>query len=384
MADTKRDYYEVLGLQKGAGEDEIKKAYRQLAKKYHPDMNPGDKDAEMKFKEINEAYAILSDPEKKARYDQYGHDGVDPSMGGGGYGDFGGFGGFDFSDIFSSFFGGGGGSGSSGGGARRNIPIQGEDLQYRLSISFEEAAFGCKKTVTYNRIEKCPECGSSGAAKGSEAETCQTCHGTGQVKVTQRTALGMFQSTRTCDACHGTGKIIKNPCKNCSGKGYVKITKKIDVTIPAGIDDGERLGLPGLGNDGRNGGSAGDLIVLISVRPHTIFERDGYNIYCEVPVTFTEAALGAEIDVPTLEGDVKYTIPEGTQTGSSFTIKGKGIQAVKSTRRGDLIFTVAVEVPKNLSEEQKDILRKFAGSCGEKNNSKKASFFKKKFRDKDK
>lgn len=384
MADTKRDYYEVLGLQKGAGEDEIKKAYRQLAKKYHPDMNPGDKDAEMKFKEINEAYAILSDPEKKARYDQYGHEGVDPSMGGGGYGDFGGFGGFDFSDIFSSFFGGGGGSGSSGGGARRNIPIQGEDLQYRLSISFEEAAFGCKKTVTYNRIEKCPECGSSGAAKGSEAETCQTCHGTGQVKVTQRTALGMFQSTRTCDACHGTGKIIKNPCKNCSGKGYVKITKKIDVTIPAGIDDGERLGLPGLGNDGRNGGSAGDLNVLISVRPHTIFERDGYNIYCEVPVTFTEAALGAEIDVPTLEGDVKYTIPEGTQTGSSFTIKGKGIQAVKSTRRGDLIFTVAVEVPKNLSEEQKDILRKFAGSCGEKNNSKKASFFKKKFRDKDK
>ena len=384
MADTKRDYYEVLGLQKGAGEDEIKKAYRQLAKKYHPDMNPGDKDAEMKFKEINEAYAILSDPEKKARYDQYGHEGVDPSMGGGGYGDFGGFGGFDFSDIFSSFFGGGGGSGSSGGGARRNIPIQGEDLQYRLSISFEEAAFGCKKTVTYNRIEKCPECGSSGAAKGSEAETCQTCHGTGQVKVTQRTALGMFQSTRTCDACHGTGKIIKNPCKNCSGKGYVKITKKIDVTIPAGIDDGERLGLPGLGNDGRNGGSAGDLIVLISVRPHTIFERDGYNIYCEVPVTFTEAALGAEIDVPTLEGDVKYTIPEGTQTGTSFTIKGKGIQAVKSTRRGDLIFTVAVEVPKNLSEEQKEILRKFAGSCGEKNNSKKASFFKKKFRDKDK
>ncbi|MDD6800350.1 MAG: molecular chaperone DnaJ [Firmicutes bacterium] len=381
MADTKRDYYEVLGLQKGAGEDEIKKAYRQLAKKYHPDMNPGDKDAEMKFKEINEAYAILSDPEKRARYDQYGHEGVDPSMGGGGYGDFGGFGGFDFSDIFSSFFGGGGGSGS---GARRNIPVQGEDLQYRLSISFEEAAFGCKKTVTYNRIEKCPECGSSGAAKGSEAETCQTCHGTGQVKVTQRTALGMFQSTRTCDACHGTGKIIKNPCKNCSGKGYVKITKKIDVTIPAGIDDGERLGLPGLGNDGRNGGSAGDLIVLISVRPHTIFERDGYNIYCEVPVTFTEAALGAEIDVPTLEGDVKYTIPEGTQTGTSFTIKGKGIQAVKSTRRGDLIFTVAVEVPKNLSEEQKEILRKFAGSCGEKNNSKKASFFKKKFRDKDK
>jgi len=380
MAENKRDYYEVLGIQKGAGEAEIKKAYRSLAKKYHPDVNPGDAEAEVKFKEINEAYAILSDPEKKARYDQYGHEGIDPSAGFGGYGDFGGFGGFDFSDIFSSFFGGSGG----GGGSRRNAPTRGEDLQYRLAISFEEAAFGCKKEISYNRIEKCPECGSTGAEKGTSPEVCKECGGTGQVRVTQRTALGMFQTTKTCDHCHGTGKIIKNPCKNCSGKGYVKVTKKLEVSIPAGIDDGERVGLPGQGNSGRNNGPTGDLVILVSVRPHPIFERDGYNLYCEVPLTFAEAALGAEISVPTLEGQVKYTIPEGTQSGTTFTLRGKGIQAIRSTRKGDLIFRVVVEIPKNMNETQKDLLRKFADSCGDTNYAKKTSFFKKIFKDRDK
>ncbi|HHW24699.1 MAG TPA: molecular chaperone DnaJ [Bacillota bacterium] len=372
MAENKRDYYEVLGVERGASEEEIKKAYRRLAKKYHPDMNPGDKEAEQKFKEINEAYAVLSDPEKRARYDQYGHEGVDPSMGGGfgGFGDFGGFGGFDFSDILNSFFGG-----TQTSSARRNAPQRGEDIHFRLSISFEEAAFGCKKDITYARIEKCGECGATGAAKGTSPETCPTCRGTGTVKYTQRTALGLFSTTRTCENCHGTGKIIRNPCHNCNGKGYIKVNKKLSVTIPAGIDDGERVGLPGQGNDGRNGGPTGDLILIITVRPHPIFEREGYDIYCEVPITFVEAALGAEIDVPTLEGRIKYTIPEGTQTGTTFTLRGKGIQHVHSTKRGDLKFSVHVEVPKGLTEQQKELLRKFAESCSPANNSKKTNFF---------
>ncbi len=373
MAD-KRDYYEVLGLAKGAGDDEIKKAYRQLAKKYHPDMNPGDAEAEVKFKEINEAYAVLSDSEKRARYDQFGHAGVDPSAGGGaGYGDFGGFGDFDFGDILSSFFGGGGQS------TRRNAPTRGNDIRASVSISFEEAAFGCKKEITYNRIEKCEDCGGSGAAKGSTAETCSHCGGTGQVRVSQRTMMGMFQTTQTCDACRGTGKIIKNPCTGCRGTGYVRIKKKLDVTIPAGIDDGQKVALRGQGDAGRNGGPAGDLILVVTVRPHTVFERDGYNIYCEVPVTFTEAALGAEIDIPTLEGDVKHTIPEGTQTGTMFTLKGKGIQQVNSKNKGDLIFSVVVEVPKNLSDAQKELLRQFDATCGNTNHVKKQSFLKKIF-----
>ncbi|MBQ4575930.1 MAG: molecular chaperone DnaJ [Clostridia bacterium] len=373
MAD-KRDYYEVLGLAKGAGDDEIKKAYRQLAKKYHPDMNPGDAEAEVKFKEINEAYAVLSDSEKRARYDQFGHAGVDPSAGGGGgYGDFDGFGGIDFGDIFSSFFGGGAQT------SRRNAPTRGNDIRASVSISFEEAAFGCKKEISYNRIEKCDECGGSGAAKGSTAETCSHCGGTGQVRVSQRTMMGMFQTTQTCDACRGTGKIIKNPCTGCRGTGYVRIKKKLDVSIPAGIDDGQKVALRGQGDAGRNGGPAGDLILVVTVRPHTVFERDGYNIYCEVPVTFTEAALGAEIDIPTLEGDVKYTIPEGTQTGTMFTLRGKGIQQVNGKNKGDLIFSVVVEVPKNLTDAQKELLRQFDATCGNTNHTKKQSFLKKIF-----
>ena len=261
MANEKRDYYEVLGLSRGASDDEIKKAYRSLAKKYHPDMNPGDKEAEVKFKEVNEAYGVLSDSEKRSRYDQFGFAGVDPSMGGGaGQGGFGqgGFGGFDFGDIFSSFFGGQG-----GGTARQNAPVDGDDILYRLTLSFEEAAFGCKKEIRYNRVEKCSDCHGSGAAPGTSAETCSACHGTGSVRVTQRTALGMFQTTRACDACRGTGKIIKTPCSNCNGKGYVRRTKTIEVKIPAGIDDGQNIANRGLGNEGRNGGVAGDLIMAI-------------------------------------------------------------------------------------------------------------------------
>ena len=376
MADSKRDYYEVLGLSKGASDDEIKRAYRQLAKKYHPDMNPGNAEAEAKFKEINEAYGVLSDAEKKTRYDQYGFDGIDPNLGGG-FGDFGGFGGMDFGDIFSSFFGGGASSAS-----RRNAPMQGDDIMYRITISFEEAAFGVKRDISYNRVEKCPECGATGAAKGTTVEKCPTCGGSGQVRVTQRTALGMFQTTRACDDCKGTGKKIKTPCSNCSGKGYIRITKKLEVSIPAGIDDGQRVAIRGMGNDGRNGGPAGDLIVAVTVRPHDIFERDGYDLYCDVPITYAEATLGATIKVPTLEGTVEYDIPEGTQSGTMFTIRGKGIvRPNKSSSKGDLKFRVMVEIPTGLNSKQKELLREFADSCKETNYKTKkkfSDFFKKK------
>ncbi len=377
MAD-KRDYYEVLGVDKSADDATIKKAYRTLAKKYHPDMNPGDKTAEEKFKEVNEAYAVLSDPDKKAKYDRYGHDAFDPSAGaGGGYGGFSGFGDFgDISDIFGSMFGGFGGSSQS----RRNGPMRGEDIGVRISITFEEAAFGTKKDITYNRIQKCPECSGSGAAKGSSPETCPQCHGSGQVRVNQRMMGMQFQSTTTCSNCRGTGKIIKTPCTNCRGTGYIKVSKKLEVSIPAGIDDGERIALRGQGSDGRNGGMAGDLILTVAVKKHNIFERDGYDLYCEVPVTVAEATLGAEINVPTLEGSVKYKIPEGTQPGTRFTLKGKGVTVINSQRKGDLYFTVNVEIPRNLSEKQKENMRTFAESCGESNYASRTGFFKKFFK----
>ena len=374
MAD-KRDYYEVLGVDKSADADTIKKAYRKMAKQYHPDLHPGDKEAEAKFKEVNEAYDVLSDDEKKQIYDQYGHEGLDPSSGMGG-GGFGGFGGFDFGDIgdiFGSFFGGGG-----GGGARRNAPQRGEDLSIRLTLDFEEAAFGCKKDISYSRVEACSECGGSGAEKGTTPETCSRCHGTGSVTVTQRTMFGMMQSQKQCDACRGRGKTVKTPCKNCNGKGYVKLTKKLNVSIPAGIDNGGRIAIRGMGNDGANGGPAGDLIVEVRVKNHQLFDRRGYDIFCDVPITVAEATLGAEIEIPTLEGTKKFTIPEGTQTGTSFSLRGCGTCRLENPdRRGDLIFTVVVETPKGLSAKQRELMRQFAEACGESNYGKKQRFFRK-------
>ena len=379
MADTKRDYYEVLGVDKNADEATIKKAYRTLAKKYHPDMNPGDKEAEAKFKEVNEAYDVLSDPDKKAKYDQYGHAAFDPSAGGGaGFGGFGDFGGFDINDIFSSFFGG-----ASGGSTRRNGPVRGDDITVRLTISFEESVFGCKKEVSYNKIQKCADCSGTGAAKGTSPKTCSACGGSGQVRVQQRTPFGIMQTQKPCDTCHGTGKIIENKCPNCRGTGFVRVPKKLEVNIPAGIDDGQQLSLRYQGSDGMNGGNAGDLNIIISVRPHSVFERDGDDLYCEVPITYAEATLGAEIEIPTLEGSMKYTIPEGTQTGTVFTLRNKGVTRVNSKVRGNLYITVVVEVPKNLTSEQKNLLEKFAASCGESNYSKRTSFFKRIFNKKD-
>ena len=374
MAD-KRDYYEVLGIQKGASDAEIKKAYRSLAKKYHPDVNPDNKEAETKFKEVNEAYEVLSDADKRAKYDQYGHAAFDPSSGGfgGGYGGFGGFGGgfdVDLGDNFGSFFGGGGSR------QRRNGPQRGEDVELNVTITFEEAVFGCKKEVKFQRYSKCSSCSGSGSADG-KSETCPSCRGTGQRRVMQNLGGMQFQSTTTCDTCRGTGKYIKTPCQKCRGTGFERVTKSLTVDIPAGIDHGKGLIIRGAGNDGKNGGSAGDVIVMVSVRPSATFKRDGYTLFCEVPITVAEATLGAEIDVPTLEGMERFTIPEGTQTGTTFTLKQKGVPYVNSTRRGDLIFRVNVEIPKGLSEKQKELLRAFAEACGENNYAKKKSFFKK-------
>ena len=373
---AQRDYYEILGLDKSADADAIKRAYRQQAKKYHPDLHPGDAEAEKNFKEVNEAYSILSDPEQKAKYDQFGHAAFDPTAGGGyGGGGFGGFGDFgDLGDIFGSIFGGAFG----GGATQRRGPRRGDDVGVRLTLSFEEAAFGCKKDISYNRLHKCPSCNGSGAEAGSTPETCPDCRGSGQRVVVQRMGGMSFQSKVTCDRCHGTGKYIKNPCQKCRGSGLEKENRKLTVSIPAGIDDGGRIALRSQGCDGQLGGPSGDLIIEVSVRSHPIFERDGVHIFCDVPVTIVEATLGAEIDVPTLEGTVKYQLDEGTQPGSTFTLRGKGIPYINRsgnqnapTRRGDLVCTVVVEVPRGLSEKQKEALRTFADACGEKHYSKK-------------
>ncbi len=378
MAENKRDYYEVLGVQKNATEDEIKKAYRGLAKKYHPDMNPGDKEAEVKFKEVNEAYAVLSDSEKRSKYDRFGHNAFDPASGGG-YGGFSGFSGadFDFGDIFSSFFGG-----STGGGrSRANAPVEGDDIATRVSVSFEEAAFGCKKEVNFARIESCPDCHGSGAEKESDIEKCPECNGLGRVTVRQQTMLGYMQTQRSCQRCSGRGKIIKNPCKNCNGKGRIRINKKLEVNIPSGIDDRQNIILRGQGSAGINGGPNGDLIIEVRVKEDKIFEREGNNIYCDVPISFTEATLGAEIDVPILGGGTeKFKIPEGTQSGTQFTLKNKGIPDINTKRKGDMIFKVSVETPRNLNSKQKELLRAFAESIGEGGKNKKQRSFKKFFK----
>ncbi len=376
----KKDYYELLGVDRGASADEIKKAYRTMAKKYHPDLHPGDAEAEQRFKEISEANEVLSDPEKRARYDQFGHAGVDPSYGGGGgaygqnvnFGDFG-----DLGDIFSSFFGGGFGGGRS---VNPNAPRRGNDTSATLALSFEEAAKGCKKSIRVTRIVECGDCHGTGAEAGSSAQTCPKCHGRGQINVSQRTAFGIMQSTRVCDQCGGRGKIIDHPCHSCGGKGRVRRTSEQTVEVPAGIDDNQVLNVRGAGDAGVNGGPAGDLHINIAVRPHPIFERDGFDVYCQVPITFAQAALGAEISVPTLDGRVKFTIHEGTQSGDEFKLKGKGITRLRYAGRGDQYVKVVVEVPKDLSKAQKEKLKEF-DKCTDDRNYKKQKTFKEKLKD---
>ncbi len=366
MAD-KRGYYEVLGLQKGASEDEIKKAYRRLAKENHPDMNPGDKGAEARFKEIGEAYEVLSDPEKRSRYDQFGFAGVDPNFaagqGAGGFGGgFGGFGDFDIGDIFDSFFGGA----SPRGGARTaNAPRRGENIRVQTELTFEEAAFGCTKEIPVSRIENCPECGGSGCEKGTTPEVCKRCSGTGTVRSQVRTAFGVMSSSSPCPDCSGTGKIIHSPCRKCRGKGAVRKNTTAKVEFPAGIDDGQTLSVHGIGHRGVNGGPAGDLLATVSILPHSQFEREGFDVYYDMPITITQAALGDSVEVPTLDGKVKYTIPDGTQTGTVFRLRGKGIPRLHASGRGDQFVKVTVQTPMNLTGEQKELLRKLGETFGE-------------------
>lgn len=374
MAD-KRDYYEVLGVSKGASDDEIKKAYRKLAKKYHPDVNKNNPEAAEKFKEASEAYEILSDKEKRSRYDQFGFAGVDPSYGGGagGAGGFSGFSDFgDLGDIFGSFFGGGFGGGSRQ--SRANAPRQGESVRRTVVLDFEEAAFGCEKEITIDRVEKCTECGGTGAEKGSSPETCSNCHGTGTVQQTQRTPFGAFSSTTSCPNCHGTGKIIRKPCKKCHGSGTERKQRKLQVKLPAGIDDGQSVALRGQGGAGVNGGPAGDVIVTVSIRPHPLFQRDGYDVWCEVPISYAQACLGEKLIVPTIDGKVEYTMPAGTQPGTVFRMRGKGIQIVNGRGRGDQYVKVTLEVPKNLNEKQKKLLREMEESDEPQNHPNRKSF----------
>ena len=369
-----RDLYEVLGLQKGASDDEIKKAYRKLAKKYHPDLNPGDKEAEKKMKEVNGAYEVLSDAEKKARYDQYGFAGIDPNYAGGaGGGGFGGFQDFDLGDIFGSMFGGGFG----GQQTRQNGPRKGENLRITLQLTFEEAVFGCEKSVSVTRNESCRDCGGTGAKKGTSPETCPVCRGSGQVQSTQRTPFGVFSSSSPCQNCKGTGKIIKEPCPSCKGEGRVRKTRTIRVKIPAGIDDGQTISLRGEGNGGARGGPAGDLYVTVYVKEHKMFKRDGQDIILEMPISFAQAALGATLIVPTVDGKVQYDLPEGTQTGTVFRLRGSGVPSVNGRGRGDQYVKVNVEIPRNLNHEQKELLRKFDEATGDSCYSERGGFFKK-------
>ena len=371
----KRDYYEVLGVSKNASEDEIKRAYKKLARKYHPDMNPGDKEAEEKFKEVNEANEVLSNPEKKAKYDQFGFAGVDPNYGAG-QGGYGGAGGFDFGDlgdIFGSFFGGGFG----GQQQRRNGPQRGESIRVSVSLSFTEAAFGCEKELTVERMEQCTTCKGSGCAPGTTPEVCPECHGSGVVQTRRQTPMGVFASSNPCRKCGGTGRIIHQPCPDCHGGGFTRKRKTIKVSIPAGIDNGQTISIRGQGHAGKNGGPAGDLLITITVRPHELFRREGTSVLCEAPITFTQAVLGAELEIPTIDGKVKYTLPEGTQSGTTFRLKGKGIPSINGRGRGDQYVTVYIETPKNLNKEQEEALKKFAETMGESNYEEQKKFFKK-------
>lgn len=372
----KRDYYEVLGVDKSASETDIKSAYRKQAKKYHPDLNPGNAEAEKHFKEANEAYEVLSDVGKKQKYDTYGHAGVDPNFGaGGGYGGgFGGAAGVDLNDIFESFFGGFGGSGTQ----RRNpnAPRRGADVRVGLTISFMEAVHGCTKTVTINREETCPDCDGEGTKKGTHAQTCPDCRGTGQITQQQRTPFGVIQNSRPCPRCQGKGKIITDPCGKCRGIGRVQVQKKKDVDIPAGIDDDQSLAMRAEGDMGANGGAQGDVIIVVNVQPDTMFERRKYDVYVKVPITYSQAVLGAEIVVPTIDGKVQYTVPEGTQSGTVFRLRQKGIKYLNGRGKGDQYVTVNVEIPKKVTREQKKALEAFEATLKEDNYEERKGFLK--------
>ena len=362
MADQKRDYYEVLGVAKTASDDELKKAYRKLAKQYHPDVNPGNAEAEAKFKEVNEAYEVLSDKDKRAKYDQFGHAGVDPSFGAGGFG--GGFdmGDIDLGDIFGSFFGGG------FGGSRRadpNAPKRGASLRASITISFAEAMSGCEKELSLPRMETCDDCHGTGCAPGTTAEVCPDCRGSGQVRIQRGGGSFAFTSTAPCSKCRGTGKLIHQPCSSCRGAGQVRRQKRIKVRVPAGIYDGQTISMRGQGSAGPNGGPAGDLLVNVAVLPDSRFERDGNDLYTQRQVSFTQAALGAELEIETIDGKVKYDLPAGTQPGTVFRLRGKGAPSVNGRGRGDQYVTVQVQVPTNLTGQQKDALLAYAETMGE-------------------
>lgn len=358
----KRDYYEILGVGRDASADDIKKAYRKLAKQHHPDVNENKEESSEKFKEASEAYSVLSDENKKRQYDTYGHAAFDPTAGGAGFGGFEDFMG-GFGDIFDSFFGGGFGGGRS---RHRNGPARGSDLRMEMSITFEEAAFGVTKEVQLNKDVTCEACNGTGAKEGTEPKKCSTCGGTGQIRQQRTTAFGNFVNVVDCPDCGGKGTIIKDPCPDCGGRGIQKKLNKLKVNIPAGIDDSQIITLRGEGAAGQRGGPAGDLQLYIYVEPHKFFKREGYDLYLEMPVSFVDAALGAELIVPTLEGKAKYKINEGTQTGTIFRLKDKGIQFLNSTRKGSLYVTITVEVPKKLSEKQKTMLRDFDKSIKDK------------------
>ena len=381
----KRDYYEVLGIGKNATDAEIKSAYRKLAKKYHPDLNPGNKEAEEKFKEVNEANDVLSDPQKRQRYDQFGFAGVDPNYAaanGGGAGGFGGgFGGVDLGDIFGDIFGGGFGGGFSGFGGgsstrTANVPRKGHDIQASVILTFEEAAHGCSKKITINRQDTCPDCGGTGAAKGPSPETCPDCGGRGYVVTQQRTPFGVMQSQQPCSHCGGRGTIIRNPCKTCRGTGKTAARKSLEINIPAGIDDDQNIALRGQGDAGSNGGPAGDVIVHVTVKADPMFERDGYDVTIHVPITFSQAVLGDDVEVPTVDGRIVQHIPEGTQSGTKFRLRGQGIQYLNGRGRGDQYVIVDVEIPKKVTRAQREALKAFEDSMKEDNYEKRKGFFK--------
>ncbi len=373
----KRDYYEALGIAKSAGDDEIKKAYRKLAKKYHPDLNPGDKVAEEKFKEVNEAYEILSDSQKRGRYDQFGHAGVDPNYGAGGGGFGGGFGGVDLGDLFGDLFGGfGGGFGSQRRSSNPNAPRRGADVRVSLVLSFMEAVHGCTKTVKITKQDTCDTCSGTGAAKGTQPETCSQCRGSGYVTVQQRTPFGVMQSSQPCSHCGGKGKTIKSPCQKCHGGGRVATKKTVEINVPEGIDDDQSLRLSSMGDSGLNGGPAGDLIVIVTVRPDTMFERDGYDVHVKVPLTYSQFVLGASVIVPTIDGKVEYNVPEGTQSGATFRLRGKGIHYVNGRGRGDEYVHVYLETPKKLTKAQREALKKFEELMKDDNYEDRKGFFK--------